>query len=129
MTWEVNERYIANNLYVMVRFFVSREALYSPARSIHCHLVVMNFFGLPSETAGYGLFAVLGLATIILAVLFILNDPFTKNNRRPRTSLIYMLAALAIMTAGSLVGSWLIGLVMIIFILLGLVIFIQSGYN
>ena len=103
MTWEVNERYIANNLYVMVRFFVSREALYSPARSIHCYLVVMNLFGLPSETAGYGLFAVLGLATIILAVLFIMNDPFTKNNRRPRTSLIYMLAALAIMTAGSLV--------------------------
>lgn len=129
ITWEVNDRYIANNLYVMVRFFVSREALYSPARSIHCHLVVMNLFGLPSETVGYGLFVVLGLATLILAALFIFNDPFTKYNRRPRTSLIYMLAALTIMTFGSLLGSWLIGLLMIIFILLGLVIFMQSGYN
>lgn len=128
MTWEVNDRYIVNGLYVMVRFFVSREALYSPARSVHCHLLVMNLFGLPSETVGFGLFVVLGLATLVLAALFILNDPFTKYYRQPRTSLVFMLVALAIMTFGSLIGSWLIGLLMIILIVLGLFIFLQVGY-
>lgn len=127
--WEINESNIVNGKFVLARSFVSSQPAYVSNRSVPCHSIVLNLFGLPSTVVGFGILGLIGLATMLLAVLFIISDPYTKIHGRPRSSLLYLLAALAIMTIATLIGSWLLGFLMIILILLGFLAFLQVGFT
>ncbi|MGB4594338.1 MAG: hypothetical protein WBI14_00340 [Anaerolineaceae bacterium] len=129
LTWKISEANIVNGKYVLARSFISWQPVYVSTRSISCHPLVLNFLGLPSNMVGFGLFMLLGLGTVALSVLFITHDPFTIKYHRPRSSLIYLLGALVIMTVGSLMGSWLIQFLMIILILLGFFAFLQVDFS
>jgi hypothetical protein len=128
-TWRIDQRNIVNGSFVLTRSFVSWQPVYVSNRSVSCHSLVLNFFGVPSNLLGVGIFVLLGLATVALAALFIHYEPFTKQHNRPRSTLIYLLVALAVMTIGSLIGSWLLGFLMFILILLGLLAFLQTGFT
>jgi len=129
ITWKIDGSNIRNGIFVSTRAFVSWQPAYVSNRSLSCNLLALNILDLPSNVVGFGLFILLGLATAILALSFISADPFTKRYGKPRSSVTYLLVALGIMTVGSLTGSWLLGFLMIIFILLGLLAFLQVEFR
>ena len=81
------------------------------------------------DLVGYGIFALLTLTTVLLAIYFRKYDPFTIERHRTRSSLVYLLVTLIIMTIGCLTGSLLLGFSMIIFIILGFLAFWQHDFQ
>jgi len=126
---EVSAANIVENRQVFVRSFVSWQPVFVSHRSIECHSVVIPLSNINSDIVGYGIFALLTLTTVILAILFRKHDPFTIQRHRTRSSLIYLLGTLIIMTIGSLTGSLLLGFSMIVFIVLGLLAFWQHDFQ
>lgn len=126
---EVSAANIVENRQVLVRSFVSWQPVFVSHRSIECHSVVIPFSKINSDIVGHGIFALLTLTTVILAVYFRKYDPFTIKRHRTRSSLVYLLVALIIMTIGSLTGSLLLGFSMIIFIILGFLAFWQHDFQ
>ena len=129
VTFNINKSNFVRDLYVVSRSFVSWQPVFVSTISIACHPVVLDFFGFPSDAIGYGIFALLILITAILAILFVKEDPFLKRFNRPRSSLIYLLSALTIMTIGSFIGSWLLSFIMVILIVLGFLAFWQVDFQ
>lgn len=129
VTFDINESNFVRNRYVVSRSFVSWQPVYVSNRSIACHPVVIDFFGLPSGVVGYGIFTLLILITALMAILFFKNDPFFNWYKRPRSSFIYLLSALTLMTIGSLTGNWLISFLMLVMIILGFLAFWQVNFQ
>jgi len=127
VTWKIDQSNIVKGRFVLTRSFVSWQPQFVSNRSLSCHPLVVNLFGLPSNLVGIGLFVLLGFLTIVFAALFVRRDSFYKHHQRPRSSLVYLLVALTFMTIGSLVGSWLISFLTIVLIILGFLAFWQVG--
>jgi hypothetical protein len=129
IAFDINESNFVRNRYVVSRSFVSWQPVYVSTRSIACHAVVMDFFGFPSDAIGYGIFALLIMLTAFLAILFVKNDPLFKRYNRPRSSFVYLLSAITLMTIGSLTGNWLISFFMVNLIVLGFLAFWQVDFQ
>ena len=127
ISFNLNKSNFVRNRYVLSRSFVSWQPVYVSTRSIACHSVVIDFFGLPSDVIGYGTFSLLIAISTLLAVLFLKSDPLFKRNNRPRSSYVFLLSAITLMTIGSLIGSWLISFIMFVLIVLGFCI-LASGF-
>lgn len=126
IAWKINSQNIVNQMYILSRSFVGSQPLFVSQKTVSCHPIVLNVAGVPSSVIGIGFLILPSVAMIVLAVLYNQNDPVAKHHKKPRSSLIYLVLCSMIMTFGSFIGSWLIGLLMIIFILLGLLAFMQT---
>ena len=125
----IDDSNIADGRFILSRSFVSWQPVYVSNRSIACHSVVIPIKGISSDIVGYGLFAILIISTITLAVLFRNNDPFTIRTKRTRSSLTYVLVVMLVMTIGSLTGSLVLSFAMIVLLILGFLAFWQVNFQ
>ncbi|NLB70722.1 MAG: hypothetical protein GX797_01780 [Chloroflexi bacterium] len=128
-TVEINSSNIVDNKYILLRSFMSWQPVYVSSRSIACQSVVIPFRNINSNLVGYGIYVLLTSATILLAILYRKHDPLVIRTGRSRSSLVYIVVVLLLMTIGNLTGTWILSFSMIVMIVLGFLAFWQVDFR
>lgn len=127
--WGVNERYMVDGNYVLVRFFVHKSPAYPASLTQACKILRFSFLGLPSELGGNFTFALLNIGFVLSAVWFTSQDDYWLKRKRPRTTILYLIATSALMSIATLSNTWVLGLIGFILIVMGLLLFFQQNWT
>jgi len=128
LRWVVSEENVIRNRMILVRAFLRLTDRHPPSRTSHCGIVVLDLWGLPSSVVM--ILALVGGHLLQAFGIWSLWQGRMKMGKKDdflRNILIALSIFSIIMTMGSLLHSWVIGLIsLLLALLLG---FTAFGYS
>ncbi len=128
LRWEVSDENVIRNRNILVRTFLRLTDRHPPSRTTHCGIIFLDLWGLSSSTiligalVGGHLFQALGIW-----MLWHFRQKMGKRKHFVRNVFIALSIFSVVMTAGSLLHSWVFGLMSILLALL--LVFTAFGYG
>jgi len=128
LRWEISDENVIRNRNILVRTFLRLTDRHPPARTSHCGTIFLDFWGLSGNTIM--LVALIGghlLQAVGIWLLWKTRQKMGKRNHFARNVFIALSIFSVAMTVGSLLHSWVLGLMSLLLALL--LLFTSFGYG